>query len=830
MTSLAESFGDLPLTESELFAWILSAADTHSIMAVTDADGIILHVNEQFCRVSGYTREELIGQPHRIIKSGYHPPDFFANLWQTINAGKPWRGTICNRAKDGNHYWVSSTIMPLLGDDGKPRFHLALRTDVTRLKETEAKLRSQQAELIDQVELLRATQSQLTAFYDHAPIGISWREFNADGQPAINHVNATFCKIIRLTPEQAADVNNVYAITHPDDLAKQHALTQQLYDGEIDQFTLEKRYFVPLSPEELAALSADNPDGSSDFDAHGNEALPREIVGDLQTRTKTVWCQLTLVVLRDASGRVTHHFGMLADITKQRTATQILQSRESRWRTYLETASEILYAITPEGFIKFVSSAWTTKLGHTKKDGEGKRFVDYLHPDHVEAWTEFFENTLRNGASSASIEYRIRHADGRWIWHAMSSAVYSDRHGRTAFLGVGRDITLRLEAQNQLREALARREEMERIVNRSPSVVVLWRAAENWPVEFVSQSVSQYGYTPEYFTQANQGFIAITHPDDSERVTAEVEAHAKSGHDEYNQEYRIVCADGGVRWVADHTVVRRDADGTVTHHEGLITDITERKEAEERERELRERDLRTAAAIQTHLRPREFPDISDVEIEALSHPSLHIGGDYYDVVKVDDRRWGFVIADVSGKGAAAALVMTECRATMRLCAEGEPSPAAALKRVNRHLQPDMRPGMFVALFYGILDLDTKVLRFCRAGHEPPILVRASGEMKLLPGEGLAIGLDDGPLFDEMLEEHQVQLGAGDVLALYTDGITEVCSPEGDEFGRDRLAQTLERNIDHPLAEIVRTVDRYTRNFCVHAPRHDDTTLLLVRPV
>ena len=88
---------------------------------------------------------------------------------------------------------------------------------------------------------------------------------------------------------------------------------------------------------------------------------------------------------------------------------------------------------------------------------------------------------------------------------------------------------------------------------------------------------------------------------------------------------------------------------------------------------------------------------------------------------------------------------------------------------------------------------------------------------------------DLTVFDEMLEEHEVQLAAGDLLALYTDGITEVSNPKGEEFGRERLAQALERNIDRPLPEIVRMVDRYTRNFCLHAPRHDDTTLLLVRP-
>ena len=829
MNSMADSLGELPLSESELLAWILSAADSHSIIAVTDAQGVIVHVNQQFCDVSGYSREELIGQTHRLIKSDHHEPAFFANVWQTISAGRVWRGTFCNRSKNGKRYWVSSTIMPLLGDDGKPRFFLALRTDVTRLKEAEKELRAQHDELLHQVDLLRSTQSQLTAFYNHAPIGISWREFGPDGQPGTNHVNARFCSIIGLTPEQAADVENVFAITHPDDLVEQRKLTQRLYEGTDNQFTMDKRYIVPLSAADWARLPPVTADGIGSLDDLGNDAQPLDFIVDRKAGTKTVWCQLTVVVLRDADGKVTHHFGMLADVTKQRLATDTLKSRESRWRTYLETASEVLYAITPEGRIKFVSSAWTTKLGHTKRQAEGHFFTDYLHPDHVEAWTAFFQNTLKNGASPVAIEYRIRHADGRWIWHAMSASVYSDRHGRTAFLGVGRDITLRLEAQNQLKEALARREEMERIVNRSPSVVVLWRAAENWPVEFVSQSVSQYGYDPEYFTVSNRGFIAITHPDDVDRVTAEVQAHAVAGDDEYNQEYRIVCADGSARWVADHTVVRRDAEGIVTHHEGLITDITERKEAEERERELRERDLRTAADIQNHLRPRVFPDITSVEIEALSHPSLHIGGDYYDVLKVDERRWGFVIADVSGKGAAAALVMTECRATMRLCAENEPSPAKAISRVNRNVQPDMRPGMFVALFYGILDLDTKVLRYCRAGHEPPLLLRANGELELLPGEGLAVGLDDGPLFDEMLEEHEIQLGAGDLLALYTDGITEVSNPKGEEFGRDRLAQALERNIDRDLAEIVRTVDRYTRNFCIHAPRHDDTTLLLIRP-
>lgn len=790
MSSLSATFVDLPLSDAELFSWLHQAVDEHAIMAVTDADGVLVHVNDRFCAISGYNREELIGQTHRLIRSEVHSQDFFANLWSTINSGQTWRGTFCNKAKDGNHYWVSSTIVPLMGPDGKPRYHLALRTDVTRLKETETKLREEHASLEQQVAMLRAKQEELAAFYDHAPIGISWREFDESGAPTVNHVNSRFCEIVGLNAEDASNVQNIIRLTHPDDRERQKQLTAELYDGTRNMFSMEKRYV--------------RPDGS------------------------TVWTNLTIVVLRNEDGRVTHHFGMLQDITQRKKAIHELESKEERWRTYLNTASEILQTITPEGRIKWISSAISVKLGYGTDEMVGKRYTDLVHPDDARAWNDFFRNTLSQGASAVAIEYRVKHADGRWIWHAMSASAYSDRDGRTAFLGVGRDITLRREAQQQLKAALARREEMERIVNRSPSVVVLWRAGENWPVEFVSASVRQYGFEPEYFTASNRGFIGITHPDDTTRVTAELEAHAAAEHDEYTQEYRIVCADGSIRWVDDHTVVRRDENGEVTHHEGLITDITERKAAEERERELRERDLRTAAEIQNHLLPQKFPENEVLEIEALSHPSMLIGGDYYDVLEVDDRHLGFVVADVSGKGAGAALVMTECRAMMRLCAEDELSPASVLSHVNRMLQPDMRPGMFVALFYGIIDLNTKIMRFCRAGHEPPLLLHPNGEVDQLPGAGLAVGLDEGELFDEMLEEREVQLNEGDLLALYTDGITEATNPQGEEFERVRLATSLERHLDRPLDEVVKTVDRYVRNFCVLEPNHDDRTLLLVR--
>jgi sigma-B regulation protein RsbU (phosphoserine phosphatase) len=240
------------------------------------------------------------------------------------------------------------------------------------------------------------------------------------------------------------------------------------------------------------------------------------------------------------------------------------------------------------------------------------------------------------------------------------------------------------------------------------------------------------------------------------------------------------------------------------------------------EKERQDRDLEIARGIQQSLFPRCFPQVEGFDLLAQSRSCFQVGGDYYDFIRLDGERLALVVADVSGKGTPASLMMASIHAWLQAMA-GTARPLQVLERLDRFLHANTQTSRYVTLFYGELDPARRRLTYVNAGHVPPYLRRADGREERLTVGGPVLGLVD----DVVLEEGEAALGPGDLLAAVTDGVTEALSPAGEEFGDERvrrvLADTAGRGAAATLAALVAAVDAWAGT----AGCTDDLTALIL---
>jgi phosphoserine phosphatase RsbU/P len=240
-------------------------------------------------------------------------------------------------------------------------------------------------------------------------------------------------------------------------------------------------------------------------------------------------------------------------------------------------------------------------------------------------------------------------------------------------------------------------------------------------------------------------------------------------------------------------------------------------------------DLEIARDIQRILLPVEAPAINGFQISGLSVPARQVSGDYFDYIQVDNERLGVAIADVSGKGVPASLIMAICRSVLRAEAARNPSPADVLRKVNRQLYPDIKEDMFISMAYLILDHQRDGVTLARAGHDAPLLYKRNSQtVTPVKSPGMVVGIDSGNVFDRLTSDFAVPLERDDCLILYTDGVTEALNTEGDEFGLDRMIQSVRASATDGAQTIVKRIIEDVRNFTGSVPQNDDITLIAIR--
>ncbi len=260
--------------------------------------------------------------------------------------------------------------------------------------------------------------------------------------------------------------------------------------------------------------------------------------------------------------------------------------------------------------------------------------------------------------------------------------------------------------------------------------------------------------------------------------------------------------------------------------EDLLRQAAEKKRLEE--------ELRIAHEIQMSLLPQGPLLMAGLSVTALSVPAREVGGDYYDFLPLDDHRVGVLIADVSGKGTSAALYMAELKGLVLSLSEIHTSPRAMLVAANRIIRAHLDARSFITMTYAVIDMRARTMTYARAGHTPLIYVPGGGsgsrDVQILAPDGMVVGLklDQGEMFERLLQEETIHLNPGDLYLLFTDGISEAMNAEDDLFGETRLGQLVGRHADLPSEELRERMLREIAAFVGDAPQHDDMTMILLK--
>lgn len=265
--------------------------------------------------------------------------------------------------------------------------------------------------------------------------------------------------------------------------------------------------------------------------------------------------------------------------------------------------------------------------------------------------------------------------------------------------------------------------------------------------------------------------------------------------------------------------------GMAIHNANLMNILIEQKKIDF--------DLSLASNIQGMLLPKKFPKNKALQIDAYYQPAQKVGGDLYDVFALSENKIGIAIADVSGKGIPASILMAICQTNLRHLAQKHRSPSAVLKEMNCVMYPEIRQGMFITITYAILDTIDNKITLARAGHELPLIFKYNDKennysFERITSPGMALGMVPHEIFDQVIQDKSISFNPKDTFILYTDGITEATNNEDEEFGITRLNRSVASFLDSSTKNINQKIITALEEFTKESKNMDDLTLVTIK--
>ncbi len=930
------------MAEENLRKLSLAVEQSPVSIVVTNTNGDIEYVNPKFQSVTGYLAAEVIGHNPRVLKSGQQSPEFYRELWDTLLAGREWRGEFCNKKKNGELFWESAFISPITNSAGQTTHYLAVKEDITERRAADERIRQTK----ERVELLLRLVPSAIFSVDSEQRITSWnRKAEEVTGYAAEEVLGKHCFIFSEQPCKTrcglfsneitkpitcrectirckdgriltvskncdlfldADGNVMGGIESFEDITERKAAEQAIKQRDLlleavataSNHLLTKEDFFTAVNAALETLGRaagvdrihiyeNQKDARNSglmamlrFEWCSDSSLARIGREDMQgvsyEMTMPGWVErlsagkvikgpvdgfteelrryfedqevvsvLVVPIMADGQfwGFVSFHdchfrrtwapteisillatAGSLGSAFVSKRAQMELRSSEQRLRTVVSNSPVALFAIDENGVFAFADGRGQSALGLEPRELVG-RSAFLLYRENTDLVRDF------SRALAGETFHAVRHVGDRYFENHFSPMM-DDRGSVVGAIGVSNDITDRRLAEKALRESEAR---VRAIVNTAADGIIT--IDDQGLVQSFNPSAERiFGYTAQEVI--GQRVESLMRESVRPLHTSGIQTYMDTGKCDMigrGRETFGLRKDGIV--IPLELSVSEVELGGRKMFAGIVRDITERRRAAEELAQAREREVQIGARIQQALLLGKPPEhLTNIGVWGMTIPSQRVDGDFYDFVEYDDKCLDVVIGDVMGKGIAAAMLGAAIKSainraittlTTSLAGQSRPTVEAIIKQVHSQVSRYLaHVESFVTLCYARINLHKMQLEFVDCGHTGIIYYSArDGQCRLLTGSNMPLGFSE----KEKHESETVDIENGDVLFLYSDGITEARDSEGAFFGPERLIECVGRNSPrYDAPGIVTQVRRAVEDFVGVRQLDDDLTCLAVR--